>query len=72
MRTWEDYRTYVKSLGSEEKADMEWLEEISHRFNVETIAAMQEAQDIATGKVEVNPQSVDSFFEEMGLSEKQL
>lgn len=36
------------------------------RFNRETEEAMREAMDISTGKIPANPQSVDSFFEEMG------
>jgi DNA-damage-inducible protein J len=37
------------------------------RYNAETEAAMQEAKDIADGKVLAKPQSVDSFFKEMGV-----
>ena len=37
------------------------------RYNRETEDAMQEAQDIVSGKIEMQPQSVDSFFEEMGV-----
>lgn len=37
------------------------------RFNRETEEAIQEARDIVSGKIEAPPQSVDSFFREMGL-----
>ena len=37
------------------------------RYNAETEAAMQEANDIADGKIPAKPQSVDSFFEEMDV-----
>lgn len=37
------------------------------RFNRETEAAMAEARDMASGKTEAAPQSVDDFFQEMGL-----
>lgn len=37
------------------------------RYNSQTEAAMQEARDIACGKIPAEPQSVDSFFKEMGL-----
>lgn len=36
------------------------------RYNAETEAAMQEAKDIADGKILAKPQSVDSFLREMG------
>ncbi len=36
------------------------------RYNAETEAAMKEANDIAGGKIPAKPQSVDSFFREMG------
>jgi DNA-damage-inducible protein J len=36
------------------------------RYNAETEAAMKEADDIADGKISAKPQSVDSFFQEMG------
>lgn len=37
------------------------------RYNSETEAAMQEARDISSGKIQSQPQNVDSFFKEMGL-----
>ena len=37
------------------------------RYNAETEAAMQEANDIADGKIPAKPQSVDSFFKEMDV-----
>ncbi len=37
------------------------------RYNAGTEAAMQEANDIADGKIPAKPQSVDSFFKEMGV-----
>ena len=37
------------------------------RFNRETEAAIEEARDMASGKIAASPQSVDSFFQEMGL-----
>jgi DNA-damage-inducible protein J len=37
------------------------------RYNAETEAAMQEANDIADGKIPAKPQSVDSFFKDMGV-----
>ncbi len=37
------------------------------RYNAETEAAMQEANDIADGKIHAKPQSVDSFFKEMDV-----
>ena len=37
------------------------------RYNAETEAAMQEASDIADGKIQAKPQSVDSFFKEMDV-----
>ncbi len=37
------------------------------RYNAETEAAMQEANDIADGKIAAKPQSVDSFFKEMDV-----
>ena len=37
------------------------------RYNAETEAAMQEANDIADGKILAKPQSVDSFFKEMDV-----
>ena len=37
------------------------------RYNAETEKAMKESDDIIKGKIESKPQSVDSFFEEMGL-----
>jgi DNA-damage-inducible protein J len=37
------------------------------RYNAETEAAMHEAKDIANGKILAKPQSVDSFFTEMGV-----
>jgi DNA-damage-inducible protein J len=36
-------------------------------FNAETEKALKESDDIIKGKVESNPQSVNSFFKEMGL-----
>ena len=39
----------------------------SSRFNRETEDAMREAMDISKGKIPAKPQSVDSFFTEMGL-----
>lgn len=35
--------------------------------NRETEEAIEEARDIASGKLAANPQSVDSFIQEMGL-----
>ena len=71
MRTWEDYKAHVKAQGKDEKENMERIEEISllwnPDYNEETIAAIQEAQEIAAGAIETRPQSVDSFFKEMGL-----
>jgi DNA-damage-inducible protein J len=37
------------------------------RYNAETEAAMQEASDIADGKIPAKPQNVDSFFKEMDV-----
>lgn len=37
------------------------------RYNRETEEAIQEACDIASGKIQAQPQSVDDFFQEMGL-----
>ena len=37
------------------------------RYNKATEDAMQEARDIVSGKIEMQPQNVDSFFEEMGV-----
>lgn len=37
------------------------------RYNRETEEAIQEARDIASGKLAAKPQSVDSFMQEMGL-----
>lgn len=37
------------------------------RYNRETEEAIQEARDMAAGKISSQPQSVDSFFKEMGL-----
>lgn len=37
------------------------------RYNRETEAAIQEARDIASGKIQAQPQSVDDFFQEIGL-----
>lgn len=37
------------------------------RYNRETEEAIQEARDIASGKIQSLPQSVDDFFQEMGL-----
>ena len=37
------------------------------RYNRETEEAIQEAHKIAAGKTSETPQSVDSFFKEMGL-----
>lgn len=66
MRTWEDYKSLVKAQGKDEKENMEQIEEISSfwnpDYNEETIAAIQEAQEIAAGATEAKPQSVDSFF----------
>lgn len=71
MKTWEDYKTHVKAQGKDEKENMEGIEEISllwkPDYNEETIAAMQEAQKMAAGVIEAKPQSVESFFKEMGL-----
>jgi DNA-damage-inducible protein J len=36
------------------------------KYNAETETAMQESNDIASGKIPAKPQSVDSFFKEMG------
>jgi DNA-damage-inducible protein J len=36
------------------------------KYNAETEAAMQESNDIASGKIPAKPKSVDSFFKEMG------
>ena len=53
MRTWEDYKSLVKAQGKDEKENMEQIEEISSfwnpDYNEETIAAIQEAQEIAAG-----------------------
>ena len=53
MRTWEDYKAHVKAQGKDEKENMERIEEISllwnPDYNEETIAAIQEAQEIAAG-----------------------
>ena len=71
MRTWEDYKSLVKAQGKDEKENMEQIDKISSfwnpDYNEETIAAIQEAQEIAAGATEAKPQSVDSFFKEMGL-----
>lgn len=71
MKTWEDYKTHVKAQGKDEKENMERIEEIgllwNPDYNEETIAAMQEAQEIAAGVTKSKPQSVESFFQEMGL-----
>lgn len=37
------------------------------RFNRETEEAISEARDMASGKIEATSQSVDNFFQEMGL-----
>lgn len=37
------------------------------RYNRETEEAIQEARDIASGKIQSQSQSVDDFFQEMGL-----
>lgn len=37
------------------------------RYNRETEEAIQEARDITAGKISLQPQSVDSFFKDMGL-----
>lgn len=37
------------------------------RFNRETEEAIQASRDMASGKISAVPQSVDSFFQEMGL-----
>ncbi|WP_455616810.1 type II toxin-antitoxin system RelB/DinJ family antitoxin [Eisenbergiella sp.] len=37
------------------------------RYNRETEEAIQESRDMSSGKIPAQPQSVDSFFEEMGL-----
>lgn len=37
------------------------------RYNRETEEAIQEARDIASGKIQAQPQRVDDFFQEMGL-----
>lgn len=37
------------------------------RYNRETEEAIQEARDIASGKIQAQPQSVDDFFQKMGL-----
>ena len=37
------------------------------RYNRDTEEAIQEARDMTTGKISSQPQSVDSFFKEMGL-----
>ena len=37
------------------------------RYNAETESAMQEAQDIVSGKIKSESKSVDSFFKEMDL-----
>lgn len=37
------------------------------RYNRETEEAIQEARDMASGKIQTQSKSVDDFFQEMGL-----